>query len=1077
MLRITLLVAFERGVRVLAKLTKANVALLLLVSSVPICFSFSQPSSGNWVVTGTEIVENKRVTLTGNLTIEPGASLTLRNVTLTLAPQYDGQYGISAEKRSSLFIYDSNITSVSSSRIFFSVVNATFTIKDSELSKVDTKGLRISADDTVLERVFIKDSGGVMLDSQRSKIINCTFSHVDYAIMLPGGFSNPSNNLILGNTIQTSLDNGTISVSGHDNTIANNTIVDAEETSICISESYNNLVADNHIILEHTFDIWAAIVVSSWSFNNTVRGNTIYYNHPIDRRSPISGILLQYASYNHVQNNTMFGVQQGVFVSYSYNNSIVNNKIHNVTYGDAGIRNMWTPSCDAIQLYHSSYNFIAGNRISSVDYNAILVWEDSTNNVIQANLIDQSYDGIMLHYSSDNNTVVNNILKGITSWDIALDESSGNMVYDNSFGDNPVRILDSGANSWNSSVVGNYWGDYAGTDGNSDGIGDTPYTIQLNGTDYLPLMKPPLIRPFSIPKTSKMDPFLIGDMNYCPGIKGYVKGLVVSGTETWKDTTVSYVSVYVTSEANLTLVNVTLELSPNQGLNLQPSASLYIYNSTITSAIPMFGGYQIRAEQPRELVVKNSIIENGGAGYAGDWGAVVSGNWGNVTSSVTIENNLFRHDYTALSLFSPGTARVLNNTIEYGYCGLFTMNANASDNRISNMIYAGLYGFEGIPGSGGIISPHFENNTISDSWGAGIILGTPPEGLPVKYNTITDSEEGIRISSGDWSGWSSFKTNNATVLGNTITCSISWALRVKVYENHTADILVSDNTIKNNGKGIYLEPGTHGVTIYNNNIINSPNSTDLGLNNWTYRSEGNYWSDYTDVDVKRGSNQDMPGSDGVGDTPKLIETNGVDHSPLMYPYGSPPPRIYSLTITINAEGTTDPTPGAYDYTPNSTVQVKAFPNAGCSFSHWLLGNRTVYGSPINIVMDANQTLLPYFIDIERPVADAGLNRTVNVGETVNFDASNSSDNVGIINYEWRFGDGTTGTGATATHKYTQTGTYIVTLTVKDVANNSGIKNLTITVEAPLTNTIYYIIVIAAIAIIAVAYFLLMRKHS
>ena len=193
--------------------------------------------------------------------------------------------------------------------------------------------------------------------------------------------------------------------------------------------------------------------------------------------------------------------------------------------------------------------------------------------------------------------------------------------------------------------------------------------------------------------------------------------------------------------------------------------------------------------------------------------------------------------------------------------------------------------------------------------------------------------------------------------------------------------------------------------------------------------------------------------------------------------GQRSPRIYSLTITINAEGTTDPTPGAYDYTPNSTVQVKAFPNAGCSFSHWLLGNRTVYGSPINIVMDANQTLLPYFIDIERPVADAGLNRTVNVGETVNFDASNSSDNVGIINYEWRFGDGTTGTGATATHKYTQTGTYIVTLTVKDVANNSGIKNLTITVEAPLTNTIYYIIVIAAIAIIAVAYFLLMRKHS
>jgi hypothetical protein len=42
---------------------------------------------------------------------------------------------------------------------------------------------------------------------------------VDYAIILPGGFSNQSNNLILDNTIQTSLNDGAISVSGHDNTI------------------------------------------------------------------------------------------------------------------------------------------------------------------------------------------------------------------------------------------------------------------------------------------------------------------------------------------------------------------------------------------------------------------------------------------------------------------------------------------------------------------------------------------------------------------------------------------------------------------------------------------------------------------------------------------------------------------------------------------------------------------------------------------------------------------------------------------------------------------------------------------
>jgi parallel beta-helix repeat protein len=882
----------------------------------------AQPSSGNWVVNSTEVVENEKVALTGNLTIEPGGNLTLRNVTLTFTPQYDGQYGISAENGSFLSIYDSNISSVTSFRLFFSVDNATFIIKDSELSRIGgwTDGLSIIADDAVLERVFINDSNGVLLDSNWSKIINCTFSHTSYAIWnsntagreLPpedAQFSNPSNNLILGNTISETSDNGAINLSdAHANVIANNTIIDAMETGIRMMVScYNNLIANNHILLEHWgwgSDYWAAIAVGNFCFNNTINGNTIYYNTSLEKKEPIAGIMLQYTSYNHVQNNTIVGVQQGVFVSYSYDNSIAYNEIGNIAYVDPGII-WWTPTCDAIQLYHSSGNFIAGNNLSSVGSNAILIWENSSNNVIQSNLINQSYDGIMLHYSSDNNTVVNNILKGIASWDIALDNSSENMVYDNGFEGNPVRRLDSGTNSWNSSVAGNYWGDYSGNISKNDDVGGIPYEIPPNGTDYLPLLKPPSIQPFIIPTTSKIDPLLIG------ATRDHVKQLVVSGNETWKDTTLSDVAVYATSEANLTLENVTLELGPGEWLHLQAGASLYIYNCTITSAVPMFGGYQIRAEDPRVLVVKDSVIEYCGGGYEGDWGTVVSGNWGNVTSSVTVENNLFKHDYTALDILGQGDIRALNNVIEYGYCGLFALNANAFNNRISHMIYAGLYGFGGALGA-----PQFENNTISNCWGAGILLGLPPES-PVKYNTITDCEEGIRISSGGpWMG-QGYQLNNATVSGNKITGSISWALHIKVRENHNATILVSNNTIKDNGKGIYLEPGTHGITIYHNNIVNSPNSTDLGC------------------------------------------------------------------------------------------------------------------------------------PLEMPVAEAGPNQTANVGETVYFDASRSSDSVDIVSYEWSFGDGTTGTGERTSHIYTSPGTYTVTLTLKDAFNNSGTDTVTVTVEGPI----------------------------
>ena len=38
--------------------------------------------------------------------------------------------------------------------------------------------------------------------------------------------------------------------------------------------------------------------------------------------------------------------------------------------------------------------------------------------------------------------------------------------------------------------MGNYWDGYKGTDGNSDGIGDTPYIISGDNPDIYPLTEP-----------------------------------------------------------------------------------------------------------------------------------------------------------------------------------------------------------------------------------------------------------------------------------------------------------------------------------------------------------------------------------------------------------------------------------------------------------------------------------------------------------------------------------------------------------------------------------------------------------
>jgi PKD repeat protein len=80
--------------------------------------------------------------------------------------------------------------------------------------------------------------------------------------------------------------------------------------------------------------------------------------------------------------------------------------------------------------------------------------------------------------------------------------------------------------------------------------------------------------------------------------------------------------------------------------------------------------------------------------------------------------------------------------------------------------------------------------------------------------------------------------------------------------------------------------------------------------------------------------------------------------------------------------------------------------------------------------------------------------TANAGQLVNFTAggTDSGSGVNTSSYAWSFGDNTANVaGATATHTYTQAGTYQVTLTGQDNAGNSGSGHVTITVTAASSN--------------------------
>jgi PKD repeat protein len=71
-------------------------------------------------------------------------------------------------------------------------------------------------------------------------------------------------------------------------------------------------------------------------------------------------------------------------------------------------------------------------------------------------------------------------------------------------------------------------------------------------------------------------------------------------------------------------------------------------------------------------------------------------------------------------------------------------------------------------------------------------------------------------------------------------------------------------------------------------------------------------------------------------------------------------------------------------------------------------------------------------------------------QTIQFDASNSSDNLGNpLTYAWDFGDGTTATGATPMHSYTTVGSYTVSLTVSS-STATATASATVPVTAAIT---------------------------
>jgi len=101
------------------------------------------------------------------------------------------------------------------------------------------------------------------------------------------------------------------------------------------------------------------------------------------------------------------------------------------------------------------------------------------------------------------------------------------------------------------------------------------------------------------------------------------------------------------------------------------------------------------------------------------------------------------------------------------------------------------------------------------------------------------------------------------------------------------NIIFGNNITNSNYDGIHIYDSVYNTVFHNNlfnNTLQARQSDSSSTLDEGYPSGGNYWSDYRGIDEYSGVNQDTLGSDGMGDTPYVIDENNRDNYPLMAPF-------------------------------------------------------------------------------------------------------------------------------------------------------------------------------------------------
>ncbi len=294
------------------------------------------------------------------------------------------------------------------------------------------------------------------------------------------------------------------------------------------------------------------------------------------------------------------------------------------------------------------------------------------------------------------------------------------------------------------------------------------------------------------------------------------------------------------------------------GVSIEYAENIIIHNNSIVYNIN--GGVDVGGILSGIVITNNFISYNGGSGL------ILEGPYENVIANNTITHHTFSSIYIWGIHYEAYNNVIVNNTISHNGNGTkinpwvkFHHNI-IMDNTVTDNNYYGI-DIQGSSSMGEIQ----HNNTVSN-------------------NIVSGNKYGIRI-------YDSVDTmiDNNTVTYNEYGISVENIKNIFEPEDVHRNSIVN-NTVMYNDIGISLVLDTKGNTIYHNRLINNTvqaktpfveETDDELLNRWnlSYPHGGNYWSDHTGPDRFKGTEQDIPGADGVVDEPRHIQNNVFDHYP------------------------------------------------------------------------------------------------------------------------------------------------------------------------------------------------------